>query len=340
MNGLKSIIPDAKKREQHILTKMLYGVDIQPRNCVLACLRLSFDDKLPINIACANSLKFDFWGKKFHICTSNPPYQSASGNKGAGNILWDKFVIKANELIEDDGYICLVHPSLWRKPNHKMKDVILANDMLYLEIHDHKDGQKIFGANTRYDWYVSKKSSLHHGKTTVVGQDGKKIVVNLNDLPFIPNSDFEFVKSLIAKDGEEKVEIINDRTAYGADKKWMAKEKDEKHPYPCVYMVKMNNESILKWSSRNDNGHFGVSKIVYGSGEGCMGNFYPDVNGEYGMTQWASGIVDNPKKFNEIISALQTDKFKKLCAVISMSKVEINTSVLRFFRKDFWREFI
>jgi type I restriction-modification system DNA methylase subunit len=145
MESLKAIIPDSKEREKHILTNMLYGCEIAARNCVLTCLRLDYEDKIKLNIICADSLKFDFWGLKFNVVVGNPPYNSGSGNKGAGNILWDKFVAKADEyLVKDNGYICFVHPSLWRKPNHTLQKHFVENNLQYLEIHDEKDGSKIF----------------------------------------------------------------------------------------------------------------------------------------------------------------------------------------------------
>jgi hypothetical protein len=37
-----------------------------------------------------------------------------------------------------------------------MLKMIKTKQLLYLEIHDEKDGQKIFRCSTRYDWYVLK----------------------------------------------------------------------------------------------------------------------------------------------------------------------------------------
>ena len=116
--------------------------------------------------------------KKFDVVVGNPPYQSTSGNKGKGNILWDKFVAKADEqLVKEGGFICLVHPALWRKPNHELQKHFTQNNLRYLEIHDEKDGQKTFGANTRYDWYVLQKSNAV-GMTKIKGQDGKVVEID------------------------------------------------------------------------------------------------------------------------------------------------------------------
>lgn len=286
-----------------------------------------------------DNLNKEFINMKFDVVIGNPPYQGTTGNKGKGNILWDKFLLKSvNELVKDDGYVSLIHPSLWRKPNHELQKIFLENNLKYLEIHDHKDGKKYFGANTRYDWYILQKNSKYD-ETEVVGQDGKRTWINVKEMSFIPNCQFDLVKKLLAKDNEERVEILHSESAYEHRKEWISKEENEVNCYPCIYMVK-KEELSFRWSSRKDKGHFGIPKIIYGSGEGCMKNFYPDYKGEYGMTQWASGIVDDPKNFDKIIRSLQTNEFQSLLSAICVSKIEINTSVLRLFKKDFWKEFI
>jgi len=276
--------------------------------------------------------------KQFDVTIMNPPYQSQSGNKGRGNILWDKFVILANQSTKDGGYIAAVHPSLWRKPGHDLQDHMFENHIQYLEIHDDKDGNNTFGAQTRYDWYIAQRNAS--GKTTIKDQDGKQVVVDLKTLPFIPNSQFKLVQSLLAEEGQPTVEVINDRSAYGADKYWVSNEKHGHFRHPCVYMVRKDGELSLKWSSRKLNGHFGIPKVIYASGEGCMQNFYVDKEGEYGLTQWASGIVDVRSNLPKIAQALRSAKFQKLCGALAMSKMEINSACLRCFRKDFWKEFL
>jgi len=74
--------------------------------------------------------------KKFGIILSNPPYQ-ASGNSsngrkgGAGNELWDKFVEKIIPMCKDNGHIAIIHPSAWRKPEHKIFSEIKNLSLFY-----------------------------------------------------------------------------------------------------------------------------------------------------------------------------------------------------------------
>jgi len=70
------------------------------------------------------------------------------------------------------------------------------------------------------------------------------------------------------------------------------------------------------------------------------GDGYVDEDGEYGLTQWATGIVNEPQNLPKIAQVLDTPKFKELIQAMSMSKAEINPDVLSLFKKDFWKEFI
>jgi hypothetical protein len=98
---------------------------------------------------------------KFDVIVGNPPYQTQVGPNKTETI-WNKFVKKCIKLLKTDGTMELIHPSGWRNINGKFKDLqelILSKDLIYLEIHDEKDGLKTFGAETRYDYYILKNSN-------------------------------------------------------------------------------------------------------------------------------------------------------------------------------------
>lgn len=340
MRTLKDVFPDKEERKKHILENMLFGVDIQPKNTMLCFLRLDPENKynLEKHIICANSLKYDY-NMEFDIIIGNPPYNSPSNNKGANNILWDKFVIKSIDLLRKNGYLCFVHPGLWRKPGHKMFKYFADNNLIYLEIHNENDGKKVFGSNvnTRYDWYILQKAP-YNGLTQI--KDEKSVInyINIKEMGWLPNSMYEEVKKLLASDENvEKCKIIKSRSNYGADKKWMSKEQTDEFKYPCVYSVNRKNEISLRWSSINTNGHFNIPKVIFGTD--AVG-FYVDKKGEYGLTQWCTGIVDEVENLDKIVAALNSDKLKEIMEATTISKVATNADVLALFRKDFWKEFI
>ena len=149
------------------------------------------------------------------------------------------------------------------------------------------DGQKTFRCATRYDWYVlqNKKNA---NNTIIKGEDGLISEIDLKEWDFIPNMMFDEIKKLITDDEDNRLELIHSESNYEVRRKWMSHTKTEKHIHPCVYSVNKQNIASFKWSNITTKGHFGICKFIFTNGAG----FYCDGNGEYGLTQWASGIND------------------------------------------------
>lgn len=348
MEGLKDFEPDDELRYKHIVENMLHVGELQPKNMFLFLCAFDPNDEFELNVYTGNFLSEDFdhhakdvWGvEKFDVIVQNPPYQSSSSNKGAGHTLWDKFVFKTLDILIEDGYMVAVHPSGWRNIDGTFKDLqklIRSKQLQFLEIHDEKDGIKTFGANTRYDFYCIKNSDYNVNLTTIKCQDGTIEIVDISDMEFIPNALFSKIKSLTAKPGEEKVDLIYSRSNYGADKMWVSKEKTEEFKHPCVYSISISGELKLRYSNINTNGHFGISKVIFQHAYNTGSVI--DYSGQYAMTQWCSAIVDNIENLEKIQKAITSKEFLEVIYATTFRR-EINIKVLSTFRKDFWKEFL
>ena len=283
---------------------------------------------------------------KFDVVVGNPPYQQPQeheGKRGGGTTLWDKFVHQAvNGLVKPDGYVCFIHPCGWRAPKgaySETKDIILGNQIHYLQIHDASDGLKTFGAGTRYDWYVLQKTTPKI-PTTVLTEDGKTVVKDITKLPFIPNAMFDEVMGLIAKPGEEKVNVLHSYSDYESRKPWVSKTQSSTFKYPVIHSIKKAGLNII-WSSEN-RGMIGFPKVVFGCGQS---DTYVDNNGEYGLSQHTRGIIDSPENLENINKALNNEKFIQIssaCNLVStgMFVDKYNKDVISLFRKDFWKGFV
>jgi len=355
MIGLAEAIPDEEEREKHIVEKMLYGVELQRKNTYLCMFKLDPDNKFKTNIVCADSLKFDFWGMKFDVVLGNPPYQDEQKGKGklGSKALWVRFVnLALDSLLKDGGYLCFVHPSKWRKYEDELWEKMTSRQILHLDIHGYKDGQRTFSAATRYDWYVLENTPAYT-TTTVRDEENVSTTINIKDWIFIPNFAFDEVKKLLGD--KEKVVALYSRSLYGTDKKWMSKtqvlhsysiyeirkphlskDKDETFLYPCVYSVNRKNEPTF-WYSSQKLDFFGIPKVIFASG---ATGFLVDEKGEYGLTQFATGIVDDVENLPKIAIALDTPEFKRIIQATSMSKAELDRKILGLFKKDFWKEFL
>ena len=212
------------------------------------------------------------------------------------------------------------------------------NQMIYLSIHGMKDGQKTFHCGTRYDWYLIEKKPKY--TTTIVNDEkNNNIVIDINDLNWLPNYNIDTIQNILAEENEEKCNIIYDRTSYGADrKKWMSKIKTDEFKYPCIHSTPKSQIRYM-YSNVNNRGHFGISKVIFG--DSGINKPVIDMEGNYGMTQHAMGIqVDNLEEATYISKALISEKMKILIDSCLYSSYAIDWNIFKDFKKDFWKEFI
>ncbi len=248
MKGLSEWEPDENKRYEHILENMVYAGELQPKNMFLWMMLMNPHGEHNMNVYTGSFLDENFdkhmketWKvDKFDIIVGNPPYQDNSDNGGSGHTLWDKFLLKNLLKINKNGYIIYVHPSGWRNISgsfEKIKNEILKRDLLYLEIHNINSGIKTFGAATRYDFYVLRNSFTKNLLTKIIDEEKNICELDVKNINYIPNKLFNLFINLIAKFDEDKVEIINERSMYGADKKHMSTIKIQEYIYPCVKYI-------------------------------------------------------------------------------------------------------
>lgn len=236
----------------------------------------------------------------------------------------------------------MIHPAAWREAGghyKKIQDIMRGIDIKWLSIHNYSDGQKNFGAGTRYDMYVAENSCSGDCITDVVDEKGQPASVNIKSMKFVPNFDIEAVNSLIAKDREKCVDLMFDRSMYGTDKIWMSSEKKGKFQLPCVYYSKKTTKKTRYFYSNERKGHFGIPKVIFGC-NGNVGNIICDYDGKYGLTQFVAGIADKPEYLDDIKAAMESERFKSLMEAVQFGKPQYNRRVIAFFRKNFWRKFV
>ena len=198
--GLKAWEPNENKRRKHIIENMLYMLEIQSNNSRVA--RNIFEklcDKCQPNILTTDSLKITAgelikkgFPDKYDVIIGNPPFNAGGLLKGGGT-LWPLFVKKAFELVEEDGYICFVHPPGWRKfydaedrdNQGKLWYIIRENgwNLDYVNVSDQPP--KHFPIVDYYVIHAKKtnKPTNYDSKFMGITDSGETIL----DYPFIPN---------------------------------------------------------------------------------------------------------------------------------------------------------
>ena len=285
---------------------------------------------------------------KFDVVIGNPPYQAPTkklniknGSKGGRNTIWQHFIPLSFSLCKKNGFICLVHPARWRKPEDKTGEILKTKNIRYLEMHSKYDGKKTFGAITNYDWYVLQNNNLV-GQSTIRDYNGNFSRIDIWKLPLIPHFNFKIIDKLLAEEKEETCPILYSRSAYGNDKSWMSREKSPEFKYPCVASTTKNKVKFL-YSKVNTNGFFGISKVIFGDNGGDTGiyNSIVDIDGKFGITDHGLAIKIKSKSEGEKIkTALESEKFKELIHSCQYGGFQIEWRMFKYFRKDFWKEFI
>jgi hypothetical protein len=339
MNGLKKKIKNEKKRYKYIVENIIYFADINEKNVKINCKLLDPNDEFRLNYYIGSSLDLDIEKKfnvsQFDIVIGNPPYNDDTGATGRGHQLWVKFVDRAlNYWLKPKGLLVYVHPSGWRNVEGDGGELLKSKRFLYLEIHNEKDGQKIFKCNTRYDWYVLINEDNKNRKTKIMGENGKLYRVNIQNQPFIPNFNIPQILKMIAKKEKDRFTILYSRSAYGANKRWVNMNKTSKFKYPVVYSINRQNKPTFFYADTNKNGFFKIPKVIFASG---ATGFILDENGKYGCTNFAKGMVVAKKELKRLYKWVFTEKFKILENALSISFREINYKAMGLLNKNFWK---
>ncbi len=344
MESLKEIFPEKEERKRHIIEKMLYMAEINKKNCYLIREIFNVNNDYKLNLYEGDSLKLDiqkeFNLKNFDIIVGNPPY-NASGKKASGNTIWQNFVITSLKLLNSEGHLCFIHPNGWRKPNTEkgkffglFEKLSKDNTIIYLEIHDTKDGMKQFKCGTRYDWYILNKKKNENYKTKIIDQDKISYEIDLSKYNWLANSQLDLIDKLIANNNEEKCKILQSMSAYEPRKKWISKTETKEFKYPVIHSTPKDKPRLI-WSNKNDNGFYGIKKIIFG--DSGINNPVIDLEGKYAMSQHAMAItIDSLEEGEKLSNFLCSSMFEKILKSCLWSSFAIEWGMFKDFKKDFY----
>lgn len=385
MKSLEYVIPDPSQRRCHILTQMLFMVEYNPESCARIRENPMFFEtdeegiRVGVNLFCGSFLDqlvgttaFDSPDGPVHfdVIVGNPPFnadQTHEGKKGGGANLWPMFVDKSlrGDLLKPDGLLLFVHPALWRKPPSpraptQFELMTHENHMLYLEIHSKLEGLAVFGAQTRYDFYVIQKRKPVPGVSTtyILDQRGQAYAAfDLSRWHFLPNHSYDVIGQLLrSPDDTSKPNVIFSRGKYGTDKRWVHERQLTPEDIPLIHSTPKGEPRIL-WSEPIECGNVafegvkdcvpmvGVPKVIFG--ESGINKVIIDLEGRYGMTQGAIGLripgvnQDEQKAEAErMAAALESDIFHDILDAMSFSNFRIDWRMFLYLRPDFYKHTI
>jgi hypothetical protein len=348
MKGLSEWEPNEERRYRHIVENVIYACELQPKNTFLYLCAIDPFDQYDVNVYTGSFLDegFDYhmknvWGlDKFDIIMSNAPYQEKKDGNKKAHSLWNLFVLKSIEILNDFGYLVKVHPSGWRDIDGMYKSVqeaLLNMDIIYLNMNDVKEGQKVFGASTNFDFYCVRNSKKGVS-TKIIDTKGEVNHINLTGMDFIPNCHFDLVLPLLAKEDEDRCKVLYN-CEYHHQYNHMSKNLSVEYNLPCVYSILKSGVTNLYYSSLKK-GHFGLPKAIFANG--ANPTYMIDSCGNFGMTEFAFAVygyglsvIEKSLKSKKIQDLREATKY-----VSTQGSPLLNRKIISTFREDFWKEFI
>lgn len=303
----------------------------------------------PVNIIEKNALTIDKkritleTDMKFDIIVGNPPYQPnvkvSKGGSGSRKSIWDKFVFTSIERLKDDGYLCMVHPSSWRKPGHPLWDEIRQYSLLYLSINNDQQGLKTFGATTRFDWYTLQKTKTN--KTTLIHtEDNCHVTLAIGAWQFLPNYDFKLTKKLLANKKDDTCKIIFTCENHTQNSPHVSESKTSKYRYSCIHWTGKTEPYVKYWYSSKKTDIMRLPKLIFAESR-HISNAVVDSKGEYGLTQGVMAIpISSEEHGQQMKKALESERFNEFLKACRWSNFRIDWRMFKYFKKDFWKEFI
>ena len=351
MIGLQNIYPDEEERYRIIVEKCLFWADINADNIEFCRIILDPFSQYHLQYYQGDVIQVcisDYFNiASFDLVISNPPY-NAHGKTATGNAIWHLFVQHAitEWLKKRNSYLVYVHPPGWRKPKKEdskyygLYDLMThINTLLYLEMHDIKDGLKIFGCGTRYDWYIMSTGTKPDFLTTIKDYTGKLEYVNLHNIQFIPNYNINDIQRYILSNNDDRTklcQVLYSRTKYASDKSWISNVQSDKYPNIIIHSTAKSGIRYI-YSKHTENGHFGIPKLIFG--DSGIYNCIIDYKGAYGMSEHAIGLIGyTPNEMLEIKQILESPMFFETFIKPCMwSNFQIDWRLFSYLRKDFYK---
>jgi hypothetical protein len=297
MLGLKKRIPDDKKRYKTIVEECLYFSDINPTNIFICRLLIDPYNEYKLNYNEGNTLELDIKEKwisdGFDAVIGNPPYN---------NELWAKFVDYSIENLYNNGYLLYVHPCNWRKPKHKIGNIMKKYDISYLKIYNIKNTSKLFNCNVRVDWYLLQKKSSNI-ETLIIDDTNTSYNINIKNKQFIPNNLINIIYKVSTKN-IKKLNIIRSHKIISNNKK-LKDKKTKSFKYPVLTNLNSKGKRI----KYTDN----PIKDVHNKHKVLMSyslNLYPFYDNVLSPTEHVFyQIVNNKKEGEKLVKYLNTKLF-------------------------------
>jgi len=335
------VIADKIKEIQKKYPNIEVFVDISQNNYEDTIIDSIFGNINKININKDINMK-----EQFDYILTNPPYQGTNSSK----TLWQEIMLKLYSITKPNGFIAAVHPGIWKSATNKIvkspqatldfKELMLKNEITNFHSHSTKEGEKVFGASTTFDYYIMQKKEKSKEKFEITTVSDGKIDVDIDELKAIPVSRIKEFKKLI---GNDKLVINNDKISSTK----ISAICSSKYNKPVIMKLNIGgfegSKDNLKYCEDIPSNQK-IPKLIVSRGSTYT---FLDEKGEYGSSVDGFYITDKLENLYKIQKVLDTSNdFRTLLSEISgsddkrtLDPKRLSRSYIFEFKKDFWKDF-
>lgn len=345
------------KRQKHIIENMLYMMELDKGNCA-TCRQIfkKIHSAAKPNICCGDSLAIAFSSikdmigtDKFDVIMGNPPFNPPKTETGSsGNSIWQNFVLKSFFMLEDNGYLCFVHPPGWKKPTdeefkpEKFTDgkfsgagKLIRQGQVWLVLKEKGNFSFIYTNDQRsktvgreflnhfpaVDYYVFQKDGDRtkcDSKNVFLGEIKGSFSVPLNyNLKYLPNlitkETQEILQKVTSKEGNKPAfERFRDSKGFYVD--------SSKGTYKYIYMLNKGDPKYQYSNKKAEN--IDKNKVIMTLGGGIDKYSVSFIKkeqqiGSYDMTMYS--IVKNEKEGKNLEQFFESDLVKFIFLITQYS---------------------
>mgnify|MGYP003325330425 CR=1 FL=1 len=303
-------IDDPIEKHTHIVENMLFMIEINSDH--ISGLKKLFGEN-------ANIINADFIDKnivsdvKFDIIFGNPPFNSMGlmkvptnqkkNKKQDGKTIWPVFVKKAIHMLNPNGLLNFITPSIWMKKDHKMFSIMTSYTLLKVKTMDNTKTNAIFHgqAQTPTCYFCLKKSENISNTIKIydaIYEDYIEFKYKIKDtvysIPLLYPSIFNKLIIFVEKLGS--LQMIKTSMRPGYKTLSVSNEKSEKHLFVNISSCKLNKNKpylVVNYSnikcSYADKPKLVLAHKMYGFP-------YYDEEGKYGISNRDNYVLLDKEK--------------------------------------------
>ena len=323
MQGLGASIEDPQFRSKHIIKNMLFMVEINKHNIEILqkvfgkeaniyygdFLQMSLSERFPIPNVIVGNPPFNVNG------LAKVPTNSKRSKKNDGQNSWIHFVRQSIALLPPKGYLNIIIPSIWMKPDkEKIYDLLTSYKIHKIKCLSNSETNKLFsyGAQTPTCYFAMEKVSSTKEISIYDSCQRDFIKININkNMPIALNgwSILQKILPFCEKHGRLS-EIIQKTNMPPIKSNLSTTQNNTTHPYVNVHSchIKDDKPELLFRYSNIELPFANEPKIIMA--HKMYGFAYIDENGAYGISNRDNYVITH--KTHEEMRKLQAGLNNKL----------------------------